>query len=52
MLEWWNMGFWEFGRVVLSVKTHYQKKLKNWTFTSYPIIPPFQYSIIPIGRSL
>jgi hypothetical protein len=26
MLEQWNIGFWEFGRVVLLAKTHHQKK--------------------------
>jgi hypothetical protein len=48
MLEYWEIGFWEFGLLVSLVKTHY-KKIENWTLTSYPIIPSFRYSNIPIG---
>jgi hypothetical protein len=43
MLELWNIGFWEFGRVVFLGKIHYKKieKLDIYLLSHYSIIPLF-----------
>jgi hypothetical protein len=46
MLECWNSGILGFGNLEewFYLQKSITKRSKNWTFTSYPIIPSFQYS--------
>jgi hypothetical protein len=46
-VEYWVLGICNSGFIGKNLLV--TRKIKNWTFTSYPIIPTFQYSNIPIG---